>query len=94
LDGNVGTVISGASGAPDIKPERVKEFEVGVDANLWNGRATLEVTGYSRHTYDLLLLARPRRPREYTQRIINGGVFWNKGIEIGCRLSPRFSGRT
>src|SRR2546426_11800951 len=24
IDGNVGTVISGASGAPDIKPERVK----------------------------------------------------------------------
>src|SRR3989454_10729696 len=50
IDGNVGTVISGASGAPDIKPERVKEFEVGVDANLWHGRATLEVTGYTRHT--------------------------------------------
>jgi len=88
IDGNVGTVISGASGAPDIKPERVKEFEVGVDANLWNGRATLEVTGYTRHTYDLLLLARPAPSTGYTQRIINGGVFWNKGIEIGAGITP------
>src|SRR5438132_2609599 len=88
IDNNVGTVISGVSGAPDVKPERVKEFEVGVDGNLWNGRATFEVTGYTRHTYDLLLLATPAPSTGYGQRIINGGVFWNEGIEIGAGLTP------
>src|SRR5438034_9590054 len=57
IGGNVGTVIGGTAGAPDIKPERLKELEAGVDVQLWHGRASIEVTGYTRHTYDLLLQA-------------------------------------
>jgi len=88
IDNTVGTVITGIAGAPDIKPERVKELEAGFDATLWNGRATVEVTGYTRHTHDLLLLATPAPSTGYGQRIINGGVFWNEGIEIGAGLTP------
>ena len=88
IGGNVGTVIGGTAGAPDIKPERLKEFEVGVDAQLWHGRATVEVTGYTRHTYDLLLQATPATSNGFTTRILNGGVLWNEGIEIAGGVTP------
>ena len=88
IGGTVGTVIQGTAGAPDIKPERIKEFEAGVDAQLWHGRATLEVTGYTRHTYDLLLQSTPAPSTGYGIRIFNGGVLWNEGIEIAGGVTP------
>ena len=88
INGAVGTVVTGVAGAPDIKPERVKEFEAGIDASAWNGRATLEITGYSRHTYDLLLQATPAPSTGFTTRILNGGVLWNEGIEIAAGITP------
>jgi len=88
IGGSAGTVIQGTAGAPDIKPEHLKEFEAGVDAQLWHGRATLEVTGYSRHTYDLLLQSTPAPSTGYGIRIFNGGVLWNEGIEIAGGITP------
>ena len=88
IGGNVGTVIGGTAGASDIKPERLREFEVGVDAQLWHERASIEVTGYTRHTYDLLLQATPATSNGFTTRIFNGGVLWNEGIEIAGGLTP------
>jgi TonB-linked SusC/RagA family outer membrane protein len=88
IGGSVGTVVTGISGSSNITPERVKEFEGGLDASLWNGRATVEVTGYSRHTYDLLLQSTPAPSTGFTTRILNGGVLWNEGIEIGAGVTP------
>ena len=88
IGGNVGTIVTGVAGAPDIKPERVKELEVGVDASAWHGRGTIEVTGYTRHTYDMLLQATPAPSTGYTTRILNGGVLWNEGIEIAAGVTP------
>jgi TonB-linked SusC/RagA family outer membrane protein len=88
IGGSAGTVIQGTAGAPDIQPEHLKEFEAGVDAQLWHGRATLEVTGYSRHTYDLLLQSTPAPSSGYGIRIFNGGVLWNEGIEIAGGITP------
>jgi TonB-linked SusC/RagA family outer membrane protein len=89
VGGNIGTLISGSvAGSPDIKPERIKEFEVGLDGQLWNGRATFEVTAYTRHTYDLLLQSTPAPSTGFATRILNGGVLWNEGIEIGAGVTP------
>ncbi len=88
IGGSAGTVIQGTAGASDITPEHLKEFEAGVDAQLWHGRATLEVTGYSRHTYDLLLQSTPAPSSGYGTRIFNGGVLWNEGIEIAGGVTP------
>jgi TonB-linked SusC/RagA family outer membrane protein len=86
IDGNVGTNVTGISGAPNIEPERVKEFEGGVDASTWNGRATLEITGYKRRTTNLLLNRTPAPSTGFTQVILNGGQLSNEGIETALAL--------
>jgi len=88
IGGQIGTVVQGVFGASNIKPERIKEFEVGMDGQLWHGRATFEVTGYSRHTYDLLLQSTPPPYTGFTTVILNGGVLWNEGIEIAAGITP------
>lgn len=86
IGGNVGTNVTGVSGAPNIEPERVKEIEGGFDAATWNGRATLEVTAYKRRTTNLLLNRTPAPSSGFTQVILNGGQLSNEGIEAALAL--------
>jgi len=86
IGGNVGTNVAGISGAPEIEPERVKELEGGFDVAPWNGRATLEVTGYKRRTTNLLLNRTPAPSSGFSQVILNGGQLSNEGIETALAL--------
>ena len=86
IGGSVGTNVTGISGAPNIEPERTKEFEGGFDAASWNGRATLEVTAYKRRTTNLLLNRTPAPSSGFTQVILNGGQLSNEGIEAALAV--------
>ena len=86
IGGNVGTNVTGVSGAPHIEPERVKEIEGGFDVAPWSGRATLEVTGYKRRTTNLLLNRTPAPSTGFSQVILNGGQLSNEGIEAALAV--------
>ncbi|GAC1651836.1 MAG: TonB-dependent receptor [Gemmatimonadaceae bacterium] len=86
IGGNVGTSTTGISGAPTIEPERVREWETGVDIAPWGGRATLELTGYWRRTTNLLLNRTPAPSTGFTQIILNGGQLSNRGLEAALAL--------
>ncbi|HEV8124094.1 MAG TPA: SusC/RagA family TonB-linked outer membrane protein [Gemmatimonadales bacterium] len=75
-------------GNPNLKPERSREIEGGIDAALFNGRVSLELTVYNKKTTDLLL----RRPLagslgSSSDQFFNLGEVRNRGVEIG--LSTR-----
>ena len=86
IGGNVGTNVAGISGAPKIEPERVKELEGGIDAAAFDGRATLELTGYKRRTTNLLLNRTPAPSSGFSQVILNGGQLSNEGIEASLAV--------
>jgi TonB-dependent starch-binding outer membrane protein SusC len=74
--------------APDLRPERTREFEGGFDLTGWSSRVDLEVTYFHRRTYDLFLPRTPAPSTGYTEIIANGGTFQNEGLEIGATLIP------
>ena len=86
IGGNVGTNVTGISGAPTIEPERVKEFEGGFDAASWNGRATFELSAYKKRTTNLLLNRAPAPSSGFSQVILNGGQISHEGIEAALAL--------
>jgi hypothetical protein len=86
IGGNVGTNVTGISGAPDIEPERVKEVEAGFDAASWNGRATFELSAYKKRTTNLLLNRAPAPSSGFSQVILNGGQLSHEGIEAALAL--------
>lgn len=88
LGGQNGFSVSGASGDPNIEPERLKEWDGGVDASFLNGRATFEATYYTRHTTNLLLQRVPAPSSGFATQIFNGGEIANKGFEIVAGYSP------
>lgn len=77
----------GGAGNPNLKPERITEAEGGFDIGLFNGRASLEVTYFSKRSQDALI----SRPLAGSLggpfgRFENIGVVTNKGVEIGSNL--------
>ena len=88
IGGNVGTIVGNVAGAPDIRPERTRELEAGMDASLLRGRASLELTLFQRKTSDLLVPVTPAPSTGFGLEFLNGGKIKNEGIEIAAGITP------
>ena len=88
LGGVNGFTLSGASGAPNIEPERLKEWEGGFDASFLQGRGTFEFTYYNRNTTNLLLQRVPAPSSGFATQIFNGGQIRNRGLEMVAGYQP------
>lgn len=88
IDGFKGIVVQGVTGAPDIRPERMREIEGGFDLALLDGRASLEFTGYYQRITDLLLRRTLHPSSGFTTQIFNGGELHTRGIEAAFTATP------
>jgi TonB-linked SusC/RagA family outer membrane protein len=79
---NVPTFFVGGVGNQKLKPERSKEYEVGLDMGFWHDRVATELTYYSKNTSDALV-ARVLPPSNglATSRFENLGRVKNAGFE-------------
>ena len=66
---------------PDLKPERTKSTEVGVEVRVLKNRIGLEVTGYNTDSYDQILTVLTSASTGYTAKLLNAGNLNNRGIE-------------
>lgn len=71
----------------DIKPERTKAWEVGLQSHLWNDRLELNVSLYKTSTYNQLFNPSISASSGYSSIYINGGQVDNKGIEASLTLN-------
>lgn len=88
IDGFKGIVVQGVTGAPDIRPERMREIEGGFDLALLDGRASFEFTGYYQRINDLLLRRTLHPSSGFTTQIFNGGELHTRGIEAAFTATP------
>lgn len=88
LGGRQGITVSTTSGAPDVEPERLKEWEGGVDAELLDARLTWQFTVYRRNTTNLLLSRTPAPSSGFTAQVFNGGELRNQGVELALGYAP------
>ncbi len=70
-------------GNANLKPEKTREYEAGLDADLWSQRLHLEFTYYDKNSRDALI-ARRLAPSlgVSTTRFENLGEVSNKGVEV------------
>jgi outer membrane receptor protein involved in Fe transport len=80
--------VQGATSAPDLRPEREREFEAGIDATLLRGRASLGITGYEKRITDLLLQRSLPTSSGFTTEFFNGGVLRTRGVEVEFTAVP------
>jgi TonB-linked SusC/RagA family outer membrane protein len=81
---DVAGIVVGGTGNPDLKPERSRETEFGLDVGLLREHLGVEVTHYSKRTEDLLI-AVPLPPSLglTATQFKNLGTVTNKGWEMG-----------
>jgi TonB-dependent starch-binding outer membrane protein SusC len=89
IGGNFGTLVSIQSGDPNIKPERQKEYETGIDATFADSRADLSLTLYQRNISDLILvqtiapsIGQQFRAFSSTSTLRNQGVEASLGLQL------------
>jgi TonB-linked SusC/RagA family outer membrane protein len=83
----LGLVPLGSPGNPNLKPERQREWEAGVDFAVLNNRIATRFTYYNQYVTDLLLV-RPFVPSSgYASVLDNVGELSNKGVELELNTS-------
>ena len=88
IGGQTGLIQAATLGNPGIRPERMHEFEYGLDASLLNERVHFEGTVYDRRIKDLLVRAQLAQSTGVNLQNINGGTMQSKGVELGLTLVP------
>jgi TonB-linked SusC/RagA family outer membrane protein len=87
-DGLGGFQLSATAGASDLKPERQREIELGVDATAFSSRANLELTVFEKNITDLLLNRTLPPSSGFGSERFNGGVLRTRGIEASLGIVP------
>lgn len=78
----LGLIPLATAGNPNLKPERQREVELGMDISAFEDRVGLSATWYSQYTKDLLL-PRPFAPSAGVGSVLdNIGELSNRGIEL------------
>jgi len=72
---------------PELRPERTKSWEIGLEAQLFNNRLDVDIAYYQKSTFDQIIPASISGATGYLTRYINTGELSNKGIELTLNAS-------
>jgi TonB-linked SusC/RagA family outer membrane protein len=88
IGGIPGFQVQGPVVVTDLKPERQREIEGGLDATLFSGRARLEATVYHRRVSDLILQRQLAPSSGFQTETFNGGRMHVNGVDAAVALAP------
>ncbi|WP_298716518.1 SusC/RagA family TonB-linked outer membrane protein [Chitinophaga sp.] len=84
----VGFTLGNTAVSDDLRPERVKSKEAGVEMGFVDGRISLQFTYYDQLSLDQTITAGLSNSTGYSGYLINSGKVSNKGYEIDLKLLP------
>lgn len=76
----------------DLKPEKQRTLEFGVDLRFLNDRIGVDFAWYKQNTKNQILKLSGVPEAGFTQRSINAGDIQNTGIELQLDFTPVFAG--
>ncbi|MGM0546804.1 MAG: TonB-dependent receptor domain-containing protein [Bacteroidota bacterium] len=88
VSGQTALLPSSNRGAINIKPERQRELELGIDASFFEDRMSVEFSWYDQQTTDLLLNRSIAPTTGYSSQLGNFGELTNRGIELLVKAVP------
>lgn len=73
---------------PNLKPERTRSTEAGIELRFLKNRIGLDVTGYRTSSIDQIISVQVSSATGYTNTVLNAGEITNRGIEAILNVSP------
>ncbi len=72
----------------DLKPERTKSYEAGLNMNFFKSRIGFDLSLYQTTTFDLITPVVVPYETGYSSIYLNAGQMENKGVELTLNLNP------
>ena len=66
----------------ELRPERTKNYEFGVEAQFLKNRLGFDVTYYNARTVDQILAVAVSTATGYSSKVVNSGTIKNQGVEV------------
>ncbi|MDX1364316.1 SusC/RagA family TonB-linked outer membrane protein [Arenibacter latericius] len=73
---------------PNLKPEKTKSFEVGLEMRFLRNRLSFDVAYYKTNSIDQIFGVPVSRATGFQEKILNAGEIENKGVEVSVTGSP------
>jgi len=73
---------------PDLKNERQRALEAGLEMNFFNSRVGFDLAFYKNNTFDQLMPVSVSYATGYSSKWVNAGELQNKGIELSLFANP------
>ncbi|RDC64485.1 SusC/RagA family TonB-linked outer membrane protein [Adhaeribacter pallidiroseus] len=73
---------------PDLKPERTKSVEAGLEMSFLSNRVGFDFTLYKSNTIDQIIPIQVSTTSGYLYKYVNSGEVENKGIELSAFVNP------
>lgn len=82
------TTVPGGKNNPDLKPERTKSIEAGLEMSFVKSRVGFDISYYDAKTVDQILPLAVSTATGYSTKVLNTGTIQNKGIELSVFGTP------
>ncbi|WP_298711116.1 SusC/RagA family TonB-linked outer membrane protein [Chitinophaga sp.] len=73
---------------PDVRPQRSRQYELGLQLGFMENRLNVELTAYTMKTYDQILTGTIPQSSGFTSVVLNRGSMGNKGLELVINATP------
>ncbi|PKV62569.1 SusC/RagA family TonB-linked outer membrane protein [Pontibacter ramchanderi] len=73
---------------PNLKPERKKSMEAGIEAEFFNNLFGFDFTVYKENQIDQIMPVSQTAASGFTNRYVNAGEVENKGFEVAAFVTP------
>lgn len=82
------TTIPSTKNNPDLKPERTRSMEVGLEMSFLKSRVGFDISYYNAKTIDQILPLAVTPASGYSSKFLNSGTIRNRGIEVSLFGTP------
>ncbi|MDR1623890.1 MAG: SusC/RagA family TonB-linked outer membrane protein [Tannerellaceae bacterium] len=88
FNGNPIVTVPDTRNNPELKPERQRAYEVGLEAGFLKNRLGFDLALYDNTTFDQLVPISVSYATGYYRRWINAGEIQNRGVELSLFATP------
>ncbi|MCH4551526.1 SusC/RagA family TonB-linked outer membrane protein [Aestuariibaculum lutulentum] len=86
--GSASTSVNDTKSNPDLKPERTKSYEFGLQMNFFKSRVGFDFAYYNSKSIDQIVDVRVSESTGYLYKTVNAGEIENKGVEFSLNGKP------
>lgn len=86
--GTPSTSVGNTKKNPNLKPERTKSFEAGLEMKLFKNRLGFDFAFYKNNSVDQIVRVPVSTATGYLNKVLNAGEIENKGFELSLNGTP------